>query len=104
MTCKFQLTDDLPYLYDAPKMLLLVFSLIKCKHLKGQTPGTFRWGSKKCFLQFFILPGYQILTDIFKMVNKDPADGTLNLKKVRQVQQAVQPSSELEQPGDRNSA
>lgn len=34
-------------------MLLLVLSLTQCKHLKGQIPGTLRWGNPKCFLQFF---------------------------------------------------
>lgn len=67
MTCRFQLTDDLPYLCDAPKMLLLVLSLIQCKH-QGHLGGEI----KHAFCIFvFVLPGYQILTDIFKMVNKD---------------------------------
>lgn len=49
------MTEDIPYFCDAPKMLLLVLSLIQCKHLKGQTPGTFRWGNQKFFLHFFFL-------------------------------------------------
>lgn len=77
MQIPFQLTDDQSYFCDAPytKKLLLLFSLIKCKHLKGQTPGIL-WGIY--FLLFLTLSGYQILTDTFKMVNRDPANGTLN--------------------------
>lgn len=61
MACKvlFNWVMTFPIFCDAPnaRMLLLLFSLIKCKHLKGQTPGTFR-GAKKSRNTFCSFVGF----------------------------------------------